>query len=516
MASSSGIGNRAVAPSTDRSFFGHPRGLATLFFTEMWERFSYYGMRALLMLFMTSQLTRGGLGYSTEKGGAIYGVYTAMVYLLCLAGGWFADTMVGQRRAVMYGGICIVAGEFCLATPGDLPFYIGLVLLMCGTGLLKANVSTIVGQLYAPGDPRRDSGFSIFYMGINLGAFFSPLACGWAAQSTWVSSHIPPYDPNIQHWRLGFALAGFGMILGLVQYVLGYKHLGNAGLHPATSGNIEEDQRQRRNTTIGGLALLGVFGFLGVLGATGAIHFTAELISDIIGYALVAISAVVFGWLIFGKGWSAIERKRSVAILVLFLASAIFWAAFEQAGSSLNLFADRNTNCVIFGHAFPSSWFQSVQPIFVIALSPVFAWLWLAMGRREPSSPSKFTLGLLLGGLAFVVLIPAAKITQTGVQVAPYWLTTTYFLQTLGELCLSPVGLSAMTKLAPERLAGFIMGLWFVSISMGNWLAGKAGALFDSMPLPTLFTSVATVVLITCLVLAVLIKPTVRMMGGVK
>lgn len=502
MASRPDIHNPAVLPTADHSFFGHPRGLATLFFTEMWERFSYYGMRALLILFMTSPITKGGLGFDVAKGGAVYGFYTAMVYLMCLAGGWVADKIIGQRRGVLYGGILISAGEFCLATPGLAAFYTGLVLLMCGTGLLKANVSTIVGQLYAPGDPRRDSGFSIFYMGINLGAFFSPLICGWVGQTI--------------SWRLGFGIAGLGMILGLVQYVLGYKHLGDAGLHPATSGDIEEDRRQKRYGAFAGIGAVVLFGVLGGLGAAGVIHFTAEMISEALGWVLLGISVAVFAWLIFGSGWTTTERKRAVAILVLFLASAIFWAAYEQAGSSLNLFADRNTHCDVLGFRFPSSWFQSVQPIFVILLAPVFAWIWLAMGRREPSSPAKFSIGLLLGGIAFLVLVPAARMAMHGVQVSPWWLTTCYLLQTLGELCLSPVGLSAMTKLAPQRLGGFIMGLWFVSISIGDWLAGKAGSLYESLPLPTLFGAAALTGIVAAVVVAALIRPTVRMMGGVK
>jgi POT family proton-dependent oligopeptide transporter len=502
MASRPDLEKNRVAPSTDRSFFGHPRGLATLFFTEMWERFSYYGMRALLILFMTAPIDKGGLGFGVAKGGAVYGFYTAMVYLLCLAGGWVADRITGQRRSVLYGGILICAGEFCLATPSLATFYIGLVLLMAGTGLLKANVSVIVGQLYGPNDPRRDSGFSIFYMGINIGAFLSPLACGWVGQ-------------NIS-WRLGFGIAGIGMILGLVQYVLGYKHLGEAGLYPASTGDVAEDRRQKRNGAFTGIGVLAILGIFGALGAAGVIHFTVELAFDSLGYLLLGVSIAVFAWLIFGRGWTATERKRAIAILVLFIASAIFWAAFEQAGSSLNLFADRNTHCEILGFAFPSSWFQSVQPIFVIALSPVFAWLWLVLGRREPSSPAKFSMGLFFGGLAFLILVPAAQAAMHGVQVSPWWLTGCYLLQTIGELCLSPIGLSAMTKLAPECLGGFIMGLWFVSISIGDFLAGTAGSLFESMALPTLFGSVAAIALAACVVLALLVRPTVKMMAGVK
>jgi POT family proton-dependent oligopeptide transporter len=486
----------------DRRFFGHPVGLATLFFTEMFERFSYYGMRAILIYFLTDKIANGGLGFADTKAGAVYGVYTSMVYLLCLAGGWVADRITGKRHAVLIGGLLIAAGEFCLFVPNEISFYLGLVLLMIGTGMLKGNVSVIVGQLYSPGDPRRDSGFSIFYMGINLGAFISPLICGWVAHA--------------YGWRMGFAVAGVGMLIGVVQYVIFSRYLGEAGLRVASSGNAVRDRLQKRNAVVGVACGLAVFALLGVLTAQGVIPINAESIGDIVGWGLLVISAVVFSWLLFGGGWTPIERKRSAAILVLFVASALFWAAFEQAGSSLSLFAERSTHRSLFGYDYPASWFQSVQPTFVILFAPVFAWLWLAMGKREPSSPAKFTLGLLFGGLAFLILVPPAMSAQNGAQVAQWWLVTTYFLQTVGELCLSPVGLSAMTKLAPERAAGFMMGIWFLSTSIGNFLAGKAASLYSSMPLPSLFGTVAGVSIGAAVLLALMIKPTIKMMSGVK
>jgi POT family proton-dependent oligopeptide transporter len=504
MASRPDLEGYLETPHADTSFFGHPRGLATLFFTEMWERFSYYGMRAILILFLTDKIAHGGLGFSDDKAGAVYGFYTAMVYLLCLGGGWVADRITGQRRAVLIGGVFIAAGEFCLVAPSEISFYTGLVLLMMGTGLLKGNVSTIVGQLYAPGDPRRDSGFSIFYMGINTGALISPIICGYVGERI--------------SWRLGFAVAGAGMLLGLIQYLLGSRRLGSAGLHPASTGNPELDRRQKRNAAWAVSAFLGFFVVLGLAGALGAMAFTANLISEWLGWFLLGISVAVFAWLIFGGGWSREERKRSVAIMVLFVASALFWASFEQAGSTLSLFAERSTNRHIFSFEFPASWFQFVQPIFVVVLAPVFAWLWLALGRRrtEPSAPAKFSLGLLFGGSAFAILVPASIMAVHGAQVSMWWLTGTYLLQTLGELSLSPVGLSAMTKLAPERAAGFIMGIWFLSTSIGNWLAGEAASLYSSMPLPTLFGTVAALTIGAAVMLALLIKPTVRMMSGVK
>ncbi len=491
-----------AAPQYDTTFFGHPRGLATLFFTEMWERFSYYGMRAILILYMVAPASSGGLGFSVAKGGAVYGFYTALVYLMNLPGGWLADRIIGQQRAVLYGGILISAGEFCLVVPGLAMFYLGLVLLMLGTGLLKPNVSTIVGQLYGATDPRRDAGFSLFYMGINVGALISPLICGYVGERI--------------SWRLGFGVAGVGMLAGLIQYALSSRYLGSAGRHPGSVQSASDERRLKRNTAWTAVATLLLLGTLALVARERLMQLTAETISDALGWVLLAISAAVFAWLIFGRGWSALERRRAMATLVIFLASAIFWAAYEQAGSSLNLFGERNTDRHILGWEFPASWFQFVQPVFVILLAPVFAWLWIALRHREPSIPAKFSWGLLFGGLAFALLIPAAAFSAGGKFVSPWWLTGTYLLQTLGELCLSPVGLSAMTKLAPQRVAGFMMGVWFLSVSIGDWAAGKAASLYESMPLTQLFGVVAVLSILAALLLALLIKPTVSLMAGVK
>jgi POT family proton-dependent oligopeptide transporter len=491
-----------AAARNDTSFFGHPRGLATLFFVEMWERFSYYGMRALLILFMTASVTRGGLGFPVVKAGAIYGFYTAMVYLLSLPGGWVADRIFGQRRAVLYGGILIVAGQAFLMSPGVQGFYAGLGLLMFGTGMLKPNASTMVGQLYAQGDRRRDSAFSIYYMGINLGALLAPLAVGWVGERI--------------GWRLGFGLAGLGMVVGLIQYSLSGKYLGSAGLHPVAPKSPEAGRRLKRNTGLVAAASALILGTIGLLSATGRLEITAQQVSASLGLVLIIVSAGVFAWLLLGRGWSVAERKRSGAILVLFVASSVFWAAYEQAGSSLSLFAERSTDRVVLGFNFPASWFQFVPALFVMILAPLFAWLWIALGKREPSSPAKFVWALLFGGIAFAILVPPARAAIRGALVSPGWLLGTYFLQTVGEMCLSPVGLSAMTKLAPARVAGMMMGLFFVSLSIGDYLAGVAASLYESMPLPELFGVVACISFGAALVLVLLVKPTVRLMGGVK
>lgn len=479
----------------DTRFFGHPRGLATLFFTEMWERFSFYGMRALLILFMTAPLTQGGLGFGVAKAGAIYGLYTGTVYLLSLPGGWIADRLIGARRAVLWGGVLIIAGQFCLFAPGVSMFYPGLVLIVMGTGLLKPNASTIVGALYPAGDPRRDAGFSIFYMGINLGAFIAPLICGWVGQRI--------------NWHWGFGIGGLGMIVGLIQYAAGSKNFGEHGLRPKNPAKVSTALAW----TAGGLAAIGLLAYVASL---SGVDITPGLISDAFGVGLLAITFAVFAWLLFAPGWTAIERKRSLATLVLFLAACLFWSAFEQAGSSLNLFAQRSTESNLFGFEFPASWFQSLQPLFIITLAPVFAWIWITMGKREPSSPAKFALGLLAVGLGFALLVPAASIAGTAARVGPLWLTGAYLLHTIGELCLSPVGLSAMTKLAPERVTGLMMGVWFLSISIGNYLGGRMAALYESYSVPMLFGIVTAFSLGAAVVLFLLVKPTVRLMSGVK
>jgi len=473
--------------TNDRGFFGHPVGLRTLFLTELWERFSYYGMRALLILFMTAPIAKQGLGFATAEAGAIYGLYTGMVYLLALPGGWIADKIIGARLAVLYGGIIIALGHFCLAIPSVTTFFIGLVLIVVGTGLLKPNVSTLVGTLYTAHDSRRDAGFSIFYMGINLGATIAPLICSYVGE-------------NIS-WHYGFALAGIGMTVGVIQYALGGKTLGTGAFVPTPSP--KEKGRFR----------LSVIAFVAALLAGGKLAYDGTLSIQAIsaGFGIVLIATVVIlfaGMLLFGK-WTKEERGRLIVIFVLFAASAMFWTIYEQGGSTLNLFAERNTARSFPGMAepFPAGWFQAVPSAFVILLAPMFAWLWVKLGERNPSSALKFSIGLLFAGLSFVILIPVAG----SLGVSPIWLTLTYLLQTIGELCLSPVGLSAMTKLAPQRIASLIMGVWFVSISIGDYLSGKLASVYETMPLPQLFGSVGATAIVLGMILAVFYKPMKRL-----
>jgi POT family proton-dependent oligopeptide transporter len=498
---------RAATPAEpgaadDRAFFGHPRGLSTLFFTEMWERFSYYGMRALLILFMTAAPASGGLGFDTAKAGAVYGLYTSMVYLLTLPGGWLADRWLGQRRSVLYGGILIASGHFSMAVPMMTTFYLGLVLIVIGTGLLKGNIAVLVGQLYAPNDNRRDAGFSIYYMGINLGAFLAPLVCGYLGQRV--------------NWHLGFAAAGFGMVLGLVQYVLGDEHLGAAGAGPSAAASPEIAAAGRRRAigwTVAAAIAVAAFG-VGV--ATGAVSVTAAQIAEWVGWSLLAGTVVFFGWLYLDRSWTPEERGRLYVVGVFFLCAAIFWSVFEQAGSTLNLFADRSTNNVVFGWSFPSSWYQSLNALFIIVFAPMFAWLWITLGRREPASPTKFSFGLIGVGIGFLVLVPAALSAGSGAQVSPMWLTATYLIHTWAELSLSPVGLSSMTKLAPVRIAGLMMGVWYLGSSVGNYIAGQLAGFYEEMPLAGLFGAVSVLPIAAGILLLLLSPKFAKMMHGVK
>jgi POT family proton-dependent oligopeptide transporter len=492
-----------LSPHDTGGLGGHPRGLTNLFFTEMWERFSYYGMRALLTLFMVAPAAAGGLGYDTKRATLIYGTYTMTVYMLSIPGGFLADNFLGARASVLYGGLVIAAGHFTLALQSESAFYLGLVLIALGTGLLKPNISSMVGSLYGNGDPRRDAGFSIFYMGINLGAFSSPLLTGWLAQSDQFKVMLTGWglDPN-HSWHWGFAAAGVGMTCGIVIYILQLGRLAHVGLAPA------------RDIPRPWGKLLGV-----LLGA--AILFALVRLSDTnknfawirYGYVVVPVLAII--WL----GLKAdLDSKRLAAVFVFALAAIIFWAIFEQAGSTISLFGDQLTNCEFFGYKFPSAWFQSVNSLFVILLAPLFAWLWVRMGDRQPSAPIKFTLGLVFLGLSFVLMVPAAKLTVDG-KVSPLWIVGLFFLQTVGELMLSPVGLSTMTKLAPAKLLGLVMGIWFLAAALGNKLAGVLAAEFtstDGNALAHFFLVQAAWVGVATLVLLAFAPWVKKLMGGVK
>jgi proton-dependent oligopeptide transporter, POT family len=495
-------GPKGVAPTDGAAFFGHPRGLATLFFTEMWERFSYYGMRAILVLYMTRATVDAnpGLGYDIATAGAIYGLYTSLVYLATIAGGWIADNMWGQRKAIFVGGCIIAAGHFSLAVPVTPMFFLGLVLIVIGTGLLKPNVSTIVGDLYPEGGARRDAGFSIFYMGINTGAFLGPMLCGLFGEN--------------YNWHWGFSLAGVGMLIGLVQFKLGEKHFGTLGLYEGSGDAATVATRAR--WTYGLVAAVAALGLAaGWLVATGAWIPDLPAIGAALGYSIIALAILYFAWLLVLGGHTPLEKKRLVVIFWLFILAAMFWSGFEQAGSSMNLFAEQLTDRYVFGWEAPASWLQSVNAIFIILLAPVFGslWVWLAARNANPSIPMKFALGLLGLAAGFFVLAWGAANATTESPVSPAWLIVTYFLHTVGELCLSPVGLSSITKLAPRNRLGQMMGVWFVAAALGNLFAGLAAGQLATMDSASLFGQVAMIIGGAGLV-AMLASPLVKRLSG--
>ena len=507
--------NDSASPSQATGLFGHPKGLMTLFFTEMWERFSYYGMRAILVLFMVASVESGGLGLDKAQAGSIYAVYTAMVYMLALPGGWIADNFLGQRKSVFLGGVIIMIGHVLLALHGIAFFYSGLILVVVGTGLLKPNISAIVGQLYEPGDARRDAGFSIFYMGINMGAFFAPLACGYLAQKEAFKSTLEGWGMNPQNsWHWGFGAAAVGMFFGLIQYVITGKNLGKAGLVPANATSPEKIAKAHVLLKKGMLGIGALIAILAGLAVGAPQVLTEENISNGFGVFLLIVVISFFYGLFSRDDWTPGERKRLKLIALLFVGSCIFWGMFEQAGSTLTLFADENTRNSIFGWEFPSSWWQSVNAVMIIALTPLFTVLWIVLAKYNPSSPAKFSVGMIFAGLGFFVLMGGAMSASDGERASPGWLFSVFLLHTIGELCLSPVGLSSMTKLATARVVGLMMGVWFLSTSVGSFIAGKAATFYESYDVPTLMKTIGITGVGFGIIMALFIKPVGRMLGG--
>ncbi len=506
--------------------FGHPKGLMTLFFTEMWERFSYYGMRALLILFMTASIANGGLGLDDVTSGAIYGLYTMGVYLFALPGGWVADRLLGLKKSVWYGGIIITIGHFTMAIPGVITlisgeigpkealtgvdlytFYAGLILIVLGTGLLKPNISSIVGQLYGEGSSKRDAGFSIFYMGINLGALIAPIAC----------STLAVYD-----WHLGFGLAGLGMLLGLVQYKLTGHYLAGVGEPPQV--HTEAEKSSRRKLTKVAWAVLALLTVICVLFFTGVIALNAPRLAAASNNIIALVAVLYFGYLVLFGGLETHEKKKVGVIAILFIFTALFWSGFEQAGSSLNLFAERFTDRTLLGYEIPTGYFQSINSLFIIIFAPFFGAMWIWLGRRqlEPSSPLKFAFGLLMLGTGFLIMYFAAKVAASGQLAAPTWLILTYLFHTFGELSLSPVGLSLTTKLAPKKYAGQMMGMWFLSIAMGNLIAGRiagatsGGTVEGLQQMPQQYLLIVYITVGAGVLLMLLSKPIRSLMGKVR
>jgi proton-dependent oligopeptide transporter, POT family len=457
--------SRTAAQSVDQpQLFGHPRGLATLFLTEVGERFTYYGMRAILILFMVGAIGNGGLGLDDRTANAIYGLYGAATYLLSLLGGWIADRLIGQQRAVAAGGVLIVLGNSMLAVGRPTVFFLGLTVIVLGVGLLKPNVSAIVAQLYPEGGARRDAGFSIFYSGINLGAL--------------AGSVLVPIVAAAYGWAAGFALPAVGMALGLVQFRMTKHYLGGAG---ATAPG-------QRASWWPVAVFLAIVALLALLVLAGGLHLDPVAISIGANWFMIALVAGYFVYLLSFAGLDRAERSRAWAMVALSVACAMFWAGYEQAGASFNLFAERYTERDVLGWLMPAGVLQAVNPLFIIVFAPVFAALWVNLGRRmlEPSAPAKFGLGLLFMGAGFLVMFAAAEYVVRGEKVLATWLVLTYLLHTFGELCLSPVGLSSMSKLAPPRFVGQILGVWFLATAIGVNLAGQFSGEIDPENLPAM------------------------------
>ncbi|KAF0822314.1 peptide MFS transporter [Cytobacillus firmus] len=437
---------KIVESVPQKGFFGHPKGLFTLFFTEFWERFSYYGMRAILVFYMYYEVSKGGLGLDEPTALAIMSIYGSLVYMSGIIGGWIADRLLGTSRAVFYGGILIMLGHIALSIPGSLAmFFVSMVLIVLGTGLLKPNVSSVVGDIYSLEDNRRDAGFSIFYMGINLGGFLAPLIVGTVGMK--------------YNFHLGFAIAAVGMFFGLLVFIFTKKkNLGLAGTY--ISNPLSADEKKKVYTRIGlGAVIIAILVAVGI--PTGLLTFDSFI--ALVGILGIGLPIIYFTMMYRSPKTTEVERSRIIAYIPLFIASVMFWAIQEQGSTILANYADKRTQLDFMGLDISPAWFQSLNPLFIIFLAPVFAWLWVKLGDRQPSVPQKFSLGLLFAGLSFIVILLPAYLGGTESLVSPLWLVLSYFIVVLGELCLSPVGLSATTKLAPAAFSAQTMSLWFLS-----------------------------------------------------
>ncbi|HEY8937672.1 MAG TPA: peptide MFS transporter [Cyclobacteriaceae bacterium] len=498
------MNNNAVTTSENQSggFAGHPRGLTTLFFVEMWERFSYYGMRALLLLYMVESVERGGLGLSEKTGGAIYGLYTMMVYLLALPGGWLADHYFGLKKSVLYGGYIIVLGHACLALPFTETFFVGLLLIAIGTGLLKPNISSMVGELYpAHEQAKRDAGFSIFYMGINIGAFVSPFITGYLGEQV--------------NWHYGFAIAGLGMVIGVAYYKFSENRLENVGLPPVQTSVESKTAKEKNITTWLWILSVGLILLVAMM-ILKIVVIDPVLLAQASAYVIGCSSILYFAYIFLFENLTAEEKNKVKVIFLFFLLSIAFYSGYEQQGSSLNLFAKRYTNMVVGNFEMPAGWLQSIPPIAVIIFSPLFAWLWVKLSHKKlnPSIPVKLSMGLIFAGLGYLVMMKASQIVAHQGKVLPTWLIVTYIIHTFGEICLYPVGLSAVTKLSPKRVVGQMMGLWFMSLAFGNLIAGIFAGQFDekiigedSSYMAGLFFNVAIAMFIAGIIGLILFKP---------
>ena len=472
----------------------HPNGLKTLFFTEMWERMSYYGMRGILVLFMTASINNGGLDFSNASASAIYGIYAASVYLATLPGGWLGDNLFGQQKTILYGGIIIMLGHFSLAIPNMDFFYLGLALVVIGTGLLKPNISAIVGGLYEDNPSMKEAGFTIFYMAINLGSILGFFICGYLGE-------------NIG-WHYGFGAAGIGMLFGIIQYRLKVKTLGEVGLQPLGQLSLKTKSKYKRILSIIFLIILliifsGFFGFWKI---------NPVPLANSLTIIIALISLIYFLYIYFLGKLNQNEKKKIIMIFTLFIGAALFWSGFDQGGSSFNIFAKEYTDRIIFGWEYPASWLQIVNPLFVVILAPFMSYLWIFLGKRmlDPSLPFKFGLGLIFMAMGFLVIAMGAQIALSENLAGAQWLLITYLLHTIGELTLSPIGLAAISSLSPKKYIGQMMGVWFLASSLGAIIAGLISGKATNeglISMPGLFNQIAITASLFGLLLIILARP---------
>lgn len=486
--------------NTDTGFFGHPKGLSTLFFTELWERFSYYGMRAILIYYMYYSISKGGLGLGESLSIALMSIYGSLIYMTGVLGGWLADRVFGTRKAVFYGGILIMVGHVVLSLPnaGVTGLFSSMVFLAIGTGLLKPNVSSMIGDLYSPEDARRAGGFSIFYMGINLGGFLAPYVTGSLMK---ISFHV------------GFLIAAVGMALGLIFFVITQnKFLGDAGKN--VPNPIAKEERGKVTllfgSILGGLLIIALVGYLtGTLIVGNVINF--------ISFVAILLPILYFVVMLRSKKTNTEERSRLLAYIPLFLTSVMFWMIQEQGSSVLAVFANKRVSQTLFNFEISPAFYQSFNPLFIIFLSPVFALIWTKLGKRQPSTPRKFSLGLLFAGSSFLIMMIPGLIGGTAEHTAsPIWLILSFLLVTVGELCLSPVGLGVTTQLAPRAFAAQTMGVWFLSNAMAQGINAQIGQIFTPDIEVQYFGTLGIIAVIVGLIMFMVTPQLLKLMKGVK
>ncbi len=482
-----------------RGWLGHPRGLSTLFFTEMWERFSFYGMRAILVLFLAKSVADGGFGLAEAAAISIVSIYNSMVYFMSLPGGWVADRLTGTRRAVLYGGIAIAIGHYLLSLHVQPVFFLGLVVIVLGTGLLKPNISTMVGELYDKHpeleEHRRDSGFTIFYMAINLGALIAPLLTGFFADRL--------------QWHVAFGIAAVGMTFAVIQYVLGGKRLEGVGLKPHHP--LPAPQRKRIFIIVAAVAAaLAVIYSVDV--AAG--WFNADHIKVPLTVLVVAVPGLYCGMIFKDRQLKKEERSRVSAYVWIFLGATLFWMIYDQSSTVVNLFIDNKVERDLGFFTIPTAWFQSANPAFILLLAPIFAWIWVKLGRRQPGTPVKFSWAIILIGISFGVMAIAGSLAISGL-ISAWWIVLVFLIQTIAELLLSPVGLSVTTKLAPMRYASQIMGLWFLATATGNAISAWVGPISERVRDVVYYGTIGAIAVVMGLCFWLGAKAISRLMAGV-